>query len=98
MDGINIEDNKYNPTKVFINSNTENNGNTLDTSIVLNLAALPEFAANISKMNSDFDHIYILCVENKLTQVVIWNKSITPIKKRLKEIYTNLEGLHYLAF
>lgn len=95
VDSINIEDNKYNSIKVFINSNTENNGNILNIPIISNPAVLPELAANISETNSDFDHICILCIGKKSTQVVIWNKSIILIRKRLEEIYVELRGSHY---
>lgn len=97
VDGINIEDNEYNPTKVFIDSDTEDNDNTSDTPIVSDPTAPPELAANASETNSDFDHICGPCVGNKSTQVVIWNKSMTPIRERLEEVHADLWGPHYPA-
>lgn len=71
VNNIEIENNKYNLIKVFINSNTKNNDNTLDTPIISDLIALPEFANSTSKTNLDFNHICGPCIENKLIQVVI---------------------------
>lgn len=67
MDGIKIKDNKYNFTKIFIDSNTEDNDNTSSTAIVSDITVLPKLAANISETNSYFDHIYDLCIGNKST-------------------------------
>lgn len=97
VDDINIEDNEYDPTEVFIDSDTEDNGNTSDTPIVSNPTAPPEFAANASETNSDFDHICGPCVGSKSTRVVIWNKSMTPTRERLEEVHADLGGPHYLA-
>lgn len=71
IDGIEIKDNEYNFTKIFINSNTKDNDNTSGTPIVSNITTLPKLAANIFETNSNFDHIYCPYIESKSTQVVI---------------------------
>lgn len=98
VDGINIENNEYDPTKVFIDSDTENNDDTSDTPIVSDPTAPPELAANASETNSDFDHICGQCVGSKSTRVVIRNKSMTPTRERLEEVHADLWGPHYPAF
>lgn len=75
VDGIEIDDNKYNPTKVFTDSNIKNNNNTSNTSIVSDSTILPEFAASTLETNSDFDHIYGLYIGSTLTWVVIQIKT-----------------------
>lgn len=97
VDGIDIEDNEYNPTKVFIDSDTEDDDDTSDTPIISDPAAPPELAANASETNSNFDHICGPCVGSKSTRVVIWNKSMTPTKERLEEVHADLWGPHYPA-
>lgn len=71
MDGINIEDNEYNPIKVFIDSDTKDNDNILDTSIVSNPTVLLKLVANASETNSDFNYICGPCIGSKSTQIVI---------------------------
>lgn len=97
VDDINIEDNEYDPTEVFIDSDTENNGDTSNTPIVSNPTAPSELAANASETNSDFDYICGPCVGSKSTQVVIWNKSMTLTRERLEEVHADLWGPHYPA-
>lgn len=65
IDGIDIKSNEYNPTKVFIDSDTEDNNNTSDTLIVSGPTTPPEFAASASETNSVFDHICGPCVGSK---------------------------------
>lgn len=84
MDGTEIEGNEYDPTKAFIDSDTKDDDNTLDTPIFSD----PD--ANASKTNSDFDHICDPCAGSKSTRVVIWNKSMTPTKKMLEEVHADL--------
>ena len=90
VDGINIKDNEYDPTEVFIDSDTENNDDTSGTPIVSGPTAPPELAASASETNSVFDHICGPCVGSKSTRVVIRNKSMTPTRERLEEVHTNL--------
>lgn len=58
MDGIEIEDNEYDPTEVFIDSDTKVDDDTPGTPIISGLTTLSELAAKVSETNSDFDHIY----------------------------------------
>lgn len=97
MDGIEIKDNEYNPTKVFIDNDTKNNDNTSSIPIVTDPTAPPEFATNASKINSDFDYICGPCIGSKSIQVVIRNKSMIPTRKRLEEVHADLLGPHYSA-
>ncbi len=75
VDGIEIEEKEYDPTKVFIDSDTEDDDDTLVGPIISDPNAppkhLPEFAANASETNSDFDHICGQCIGSKSTRVVI---------------------------
>ena len=71
VDGIDIKDNEYDPTEVFIDSDTEDNDDTLGTPIVLGPTAPPELAASASETNSVFDYICGPCVGSKSTRVVI---------------------------
>ncbi len=58
VDGIEIEKKEYDPTEVFIDSDTEDDDDTLGGPIISDPNAPPkhppEFAANASKTNSDF--------------------------------------------
>ena len=85
VDGIVIEDREYDPTEIFIDSDTEGNDDTpgiLIASDPTDPTAPSEFAATISETNSDFDHICGPCVGSKSTRVVISNKGMTPTKKK----------------
>lgn len=95
VDGIDIKANEYDPTKVFIDSDTEDDDDTSGTPIVSGPTAPPELAASASETNSVFDHICGPCVGSKSTRVVIRNKSMTPIRERLKEVHADLWGPHY---
>ena len=97
VDGIDIKDNEYDPTEVFIDSDTEDDNDTSGTPIVSDPTAPPELAASVSETNSDFDHICGPCVESKSTRVVIWNKSMIPTRERLEKVHADLWGLHYPA-
>ena len=97
VDGIDIKDNEYDPTKVFIDNDTEDNDDTSGTPIVSSPTALPKLATSVSKTNSVFDHICGLRVGNKSTQIVIRNKSMIPTRERLEEVHANLWGPHYPA-
>ena len=95
MDGIKIEEDKeYDLTEVFIDSDTEDDDDTLGGSIISDPNASPkhppEFAANASETNSDFDHICGQCVRSKSTQVVIRNKNMTPTKEKLEKVHADL--------
>lgn len=88
--GIEIEGNEYDPTKIFIDSDTKDDENTLDTPIVSDPDAPSELAAYASKKNSDFNHICDPCAGSKSTRVVIWNKSMASTKKMLEEVHADL--------
>lgn len=90
VDGIDIKDNEYDPTEVFIDSDTEDDDDTSGTPIVSGPTAPPELAASASETNSVFDHICGPCVGSKSTRVVIRNKSMTPTRERLEEVHADL--------
>ncbi len=98
---IEIEDKEYDLSEVFIDSDTEDDDDTLGGLIISDPNAPPkhrlEFAANASETNSDFDHICGLCVGSKSTRVVIWNKNMTPTKEKLEEVHADLWGPHHPA-
>ncbi len=93
VDSIEIKDKEYNPT--------EDDNDTLGGPMISDPNATskhpPEFAANASETNSDFDHICRKCVGSKSTQVVIRNKNITPTKEILKKVHADLWGPHLPA-
>ncbi len=101
MDGIEIKDKEYDTTEVFIDSDTEDNDDTLGGPIIsdpnASLKHLSAFTANTSETNSDFDYICGPCVGSKSTQVVIRNKNMTSTKKKLEEVHADLWGPHHPA-
>ena len=94
MDGFETEDKEYDPTEVFIDSDTEDDDDTLSGPIISDPNAPTkhpsEFAANASETNSDFDHICGLFVGSKSTRVVIRNKNMTSTKEKLEEVHADL--------
>ncbi len=94
VDGFETEDKEYDPTEVFIDSDTEDDDDTLSGPIISDPNAPTkhpsEFAANASETNSGFDHICGLFVGSKSTRVVIRNKNITSTKERLEEVHADL--------
>ena len=101
VDGIEIKDKEYDPTEVFIDSDTENDDDTLGGPIISDPNAPPkhpsEFAANVSETNSDFDHICGQYVGSKSTRVVLRNKNMTLTKKKVEEVHADLWGPHQPA-
>lgn len=103
VDGINlnIEDKRYDPVKVTIDSD-DSDISDLDANSDPHINNLPNTQpvlemAHATKANEDnnlVDKLYIPCVGSKLTQVVRRNKSMTPISSKLEEIYVDLWGPH----
>lgn len=91
------------------NSNIEDKNNiiNLDNSFNLDFSSTArDFVANvaITKQKTlsssnilDFGQLCGLCVKSKLISIVICHKLMTPIKKKLEEIYADLWRLYNLA-
>lgn len=49
-------------------------------------------------IDHNFNNLYILYITSKQSYIVILNKPMIEINKKLKEIYINLQRLYYLLF
>lgn len=109
VDGIDLDGNKYDPTEVFIDSDTEDENDTINLDNSSNLdfpSTARDFVANAtvteqetpsSSNTSDFDQLCGLCVGSKSTSIVIRNKPMTTTKEKLEEVHADLWGPHHPA-
>lgn len=82
MEDFNAE---YNPNEIynhFEKSQSDNNAKV--KAVQKTLEPLTNFAFHITKINSNFDSLYTLCIGSKQTQVVNYSKPITEVKKSWK--------------
>lgn len=99
VDDINLGSEKeYNPAEVFVDLETSDADNFRD--YFQSMTSLtqphiePSFADHQVKAGVDegdtLNKLYTLCIENKSTQVVRRDKSMTPITNKLEEVYADL--------
>lgn len=107
LTGMGSFDNAYDPTEIY--SDTEQSESDDDEQLTDlgqrdnkqpvnpdNQLAIPSAMASVLDIpESDFDRICTLCIASKQTRVVIRNKSMTEVKKKLEEVHVDLWGLHY---
>lgn len=93
VEGINLAlaDKEYNPTEVLIDFKDSDisEDETTDSQSPVNVDSPSIIVASTCQDNDEMDKLCALCIGSKSTQVVRQNKTMTPITKKLEEVYVD---------
>ncbi len=93
----NFNNNSYDPTKVYSDSEQSVSDNNNDDEP--EPAYTPDQASKASLLatppDNDFDSLCTPCIANKQTRVILRNKSMTEVNEKLDEVHVDLWGPHY---
>lgn len=87
LTAINNLNKAYDPTEIYSNFEQSNNSNPSNNKGLI-------FIAKVSLLtpspNNDFDSLYIPCITSKQTNIVLRNKLMNKVNKKLDKVHVDL--------
>lgn len=97
VDGIDLQQAKYDPSKAFIDSDESEHYTDDNQDADTATAPAPTFqtsaldpALESSAIDPDFEKLSTTCVASKSTRTVKRHKSMTPVNEKLEEVHADL--------